>query len=189
MFRALFWILRIMAALRRRIGMRLATRLHRASLAKVGLGTRMQAGVRFDRPERVEIGADCFFWTGVGAAAEGEHAFLKIGDRVQVNQHVHLDTVGGLTLCDDVLVSESAAIMTHDHGLDPHAVPTPVPKVIGPGVWVGMRAVVLPSCRSIGAGAVIGAGAIVTQDVPAGAVVAGNPARVIGQRQGQEVAA
>ena len=65
-----------------------------------------------------------------------------------------------------------------------------VPKAIGEDVWIGMRAVILPQCRQIGAGAVIGAGAIVVHDVPAGAIVAGNPARVIGHRDAaQQVAA
>lgn len=55
-------------------------------------------------------------------------------------------------------------------------------KTIGTGVWIGLRAVILPQCRRIGDHAVIGAGAVVTRDVPAGAVVAGNPARIIGER-------
>ncbi|EBA12397.1 acyltransferase [Roseobacter sp. CCS2] len=189
MFKLGFWGLRGLAALRRRVGTWFATRLHRASLAHVGAGTRFQAGVRFDRPKTVEIGANCYFWHGVGASAEGNCASLKIGDRVQVNRFAHLDTVGSLTLADDVLVSEFAVISTHDHGHDPHAPPHPVPKIIGRGAWIGMRAMILPSCCEIGAYAVIGAGAIVTRDVPAGAIVAGNPARVIGHRDDCEAAA
>jgi acetyltransferase-like isoleucine patch superfamily enzyme len=50
---------------------------------------------------------------------------------------------------------------------------------IGNDVWIGRNALILPHVRSIGNGAVIGAGAIVTKDVPAYAIVAGNPARII----------
>ncbi|MEO0903610.1 MAG: acyltransferase [Pseudomonadota bacterium] len=167
----------------------MSTQIHRAVVAQVGQGTRFQSGVRFDRPSSVTIGADCYFWQGVGAPAEGDHAALTVGDRVQVNRFALLDTVGGLTLGDDVLVSEHAVISTHDHGHDPHAAPRPAPKVIAAGAWIGMRAIILPSCRTIGAGALIGAGAVVTKDVPAGAIVAGNPARIIGQRDVGEVAA
>ncbi|WP_400086333.1 acyltransferase [Yoonia sp. R78084] len=189
MFRALFWVLRIAAAMMRRAGAVLATRLHRASLAKTGAGTWFQTGVRFDSPAQVELGADCYFWRGVGVSGRGAHACLRVGDRVQVNQFAHLDIEGGLTIHDDVMVSEHALIFTHDHGLDPHSLARPAPKVIGAGVWIGARAVILPSCAQIGTHAVIGAGAIVTRDVPAGAIVAGNPARIIGHRSTKEVAA
>lgn len=50
---------------------------------------------------------------------------------------------------------------------------------IGNDVWIGQYAIILPSCHRIGDGAVIGAGAIVTKDVPDYAIVAGNPAKVL----------
>jgi acetyltransferase-like isoleucine patch superfamily enzyme len=56
------------------------------------------------------------------------------------------------------------------------------PVAIGSDVWIGHHAVVIPPTRAIGHGAVIGAGAIVTRDVPPYAIVMGNPARVIGYR-------
>ena len=58
--------------------------------------------------------------------------------------------------------------------------------VIGNDVWVGQNAILLPSVNRIGDGAVIGAGAVVTRDVPDFAVVAGNPARVIKYRFSKE---
>lgn len=53
---------------------------------------------------------------------------------------------------------------------------------IGNDVWVGHNAVILPSCTSIGDGAIIGAGAVVHKNIPAFAVVVGNPARIVRYR-------
>ena len=177
------------AAVLRHCGAVVATRLHRASLAAVGTGTWFQAGVHFRPPARVTFGSNCYVWRGVGASTEHPEGYLRAGDGVQINAEVHLDMTGGLTLADHVLISEGAVLYTHDHGLDPRAVPTLCPKTVGSGAWIGMRAVILPQCTSIGAGAVIGAGAIVTADVPAGAIMAGNPARQVGRKALSEVAA
>lgn len=60
--------------------------------------------------------------------------------------------------------------------------------VIGHDVWIGHAAIVLPG-RRIGTGAVIGAGSVVTKDVPAYAVAVGNPARILRQRFADDIAA
>lgn len=57
--------------------------------------------------------------------------------------------------------------------------------VIGPDVWLGFNAMVMPGVR-IGAGAIVAAGAVVAQDVPPFAIVAGNPARVVRVRFGTD---
>ena len=58
------------------------------------------------------------------------------------------------------------------------------PVTIGDDVWIGARVIILPGI-TIGSGAIIGAGAVVTKDVPAFAIVGGNPAKVIRYRAGQ----
>ncbi|MDW8380816.1 MAG: CatB-related O-acetyltransferase [Verrucomicrobiota bacterium] len=61
------------------------------------------------------------------------------------------------------------------------------PLEIGHDVWIGANVIILPKCKRIGNGAVIGAGSVVTKDVPDFAIVAGNPARVIRWRFPSEV--
>ena len=63
------------------------------------------------------------------------------------------------------------------------------PQVIEDDVWIGHHAIILPGCRRIGRGSIIGAGAVVTRDVPRYAVVAGNPARVLRERFPNDVQA
>lgn len=58
----------------------------------------------------------------------------------------------------------------------------PLPLHISDDVWIGANAMLLPGCTSIGRGAVIGAGAVVTRDIPDYAIAAGNPARIIRSR-------
>ena len=189
MFRMLAQGLNLARVVRRRVGTWGATRLHGAMLGSLGAGTRIHAGVVFAPARHVLIGRDCLIWCGVGASSEHADGRLTIADHVQINRTAHLDFTGGLDIADDVLISEGAVLYTHDHGLDPRSQPALMPKHIGRGAWIGMRAVILPQCQFIGAGAVIGAGAIVTRDVPAGAIVVGNPARVIGKRKITPVAA
>jgi acetyltransferase-like isoleucine patch superfamily enzyme len=63
------------------------------------------------------------------------------------------------------------------------------PLTIGNDVWIGANAVILPEVNSVGDGAVIGAGAVVSRDVPPYAVVLGNPGRVVKYRFSEEVIA
>lgn len=98
-----------------------------------------------------------------------------LGTRILVAERV--DIGAGCTFSWDVQVLDN----------DFHAITTDgveqassAPVVIGDRVWVGTRAVILKGV-TIGDGAVVAAGAVVTKDVPAGAVVAGVPAKVVGR--------
>ncbi len=63
------------------------------------------------------------------------------------------------------------------------------PLRIGSDVWCGLNVTICPACSEIGDGAIIGARAVVTRDVPPFTIVAGNPARIIGRRFSPEVEA
>ena len=131
-------------------------------------------------PKAVSIGSNCLIGRDVVIGSEAKGSRLTIGDSVQINDRVQLDHTGDLVIGDRVLISSEVIVSTHSHGHDPRSVPAPYPKVIADGAWIGMRAIILPSCRRIGEGAIVAAASVVTHDVPDYVIVAGNPARVIG---------
>ena len=68
--------------------------------------------------------------------------------------------------------------MNHGIAPDKRGITFPLPIVIGKNVWIGANAMIVPGV-TVGDNAIIGAGAVVTKDVPANAVVAGVPAKVM----------
>lgn len=109
---------------------------------------------------------------------------VSIGSHCAINHGVFILGRHRITIGSHVVLS--ARCMLIDAGLDKNEFSTqPFPKhtsgpiTIGDGAWVGAGAIILSNV-TIGRKAIIGAGAIVTKDVPDFAIVAGNPARVIG---------
>ncbi len=108
--------------------------------------------------------------------------FIRIGDNSVINRFTYLDGRVPLTIGNNVNVSHYALIQTLTHDpQNPDFVCVEKPVTIGDHAWIGARALICPGVR-IGEGAVVGAGAVVTRDVPDYAMVAGNPARVVGER-------
>lgn len=106
--------------------------------------------------------------------------FTRVGRGVFINFGCTFLDRGGITLEDGVFIGPGVLLVTENHPEQP-AVRRNVyakPIVVGHGVWIGAGAVILPGV-TIGEHAVVGAGAIVTKDVPAGVIVAGNPARIV----------
>jgi acetyltransferase-like isoleucine patch superfamily enzyme len=125
------------------------------------------------------IGANVLIYYGMNVLNPWK---LTIGRNCSLGFHVTLDARGGLAIGESCNISSEAAIWTGSHDLDsPEFANTTAPVVIGNRVWISFRAIVLPGV-SIGEGAVVSAGAVVRNDVPAFAVVAGVPARIIGSR-------
>ncbi len=111
-------------------------------------------------------------------------AGLRIGDDCFLGDECLLDLAEGIELQDQTTLAERVLILTHtnvgyaDHPLQRHFPKHAAPVVLERGCFVGARALLLPGVR-IGAGACVAAGAVVTQDVAAHALVAGVPARPI----------
>ncbi|NHC16233.1 sugar O-acetyltransferase [Motilibacter sp. E257] len=107
---------------------------------------------------------------------------LHIGDRSFLNADFLALGGGEITIGKDVLIGPSARLYTPNHPMDPdqrrEGYERVLPVRIEDNVWLGGSVVVCPGV-TIGESAVVGAGSVVTRDVPAGAFVAGNPARVI----------
>lgn len=105
---------------------------------------------------------------------------IHVGKRVFINSGCCFQDQGGIFIGDDCLIGHQVVLATLDHSLEPSKRKGMHPASIrlGKNVWVGAHATVLKGV-TVGDDAVIAAGAVVTKDVPAGAIVAGVPARVI----------
>jgi acetyltransferase-like isoleucine patch superfamily enzyme len=105
---------------------------------------------------------------------------LTLGKDVFINMGCRFQDTGGITIGDGSLIGHGSTLTTLNHSVDPdrRADMTPAPIVIGRKVWLGASVTVVPGV-TIGDGAVVAAGAVVTKDVPAGAIVAGVPAKLL----------
>lgn len=107
---------------------------------------------------------------------------LEIGDETMLNFGADISATRSVKIGRDCLIGTHAIILDNDYHdlLDRHRVPEPKPVTIGDRVWIGNRVIVLPGV-TIGDDAAVGAGSVVTSDVPPRSVVVGNPARVVRQ--------
>lgn len=103
---------------------------------------------------------------------------MTIGENVFVNHGLTCMSSGGVTLEDGVMIGPEAALITANHDFKDLDKLQFKPIVIKKKAWIGARAVILPGV-TIGEGAVVASGAIVTKDVPDKTMVGGNPAKFI----------
>ncbi|MCG9696166.1 acyltransferase [Shewanella sp. Isolate11] len=138
----------------------------------------------FAEPGRdIIIGDKCMI-----AADSFLHGPIEMGNEVAVNHGCSLDGGRGkIIIGNQTRIANNVTIYAFNHGMKPE---TPIYQqsanskgiVIGKDVWIGAQAGIVDGVN-IGDCAVIGMGAVVTKDVPAYAIVAGNPAKIIGDRR------
>jgi acetyltransferase-like isoleucine patch superfamily enzyme len=125
-------------------------------------------GVRIGDDTGVYVGT--FFDLGPDGEVEIGNYCSVVGATISTNRSV---VIGDYTfLAHDVVLADSTAAVPGGNGTGPGI-------TLGPNTWVGTRAVLLAGAR-VGEGAVVGAAAVVSGDVPTYSIVAGNPARVVG---------
>ena len=108
---------------------------------------------------------------------------LELDPSAVIGRGVSIDLSADVTIGAGAIIGEQTLILTHEHEhpgcplLNTSVTATPL--AIGAHAFIGARTVVLAAVRQIGAGAIIGAGSILTRDVPALELWAGNPAHLI----------
>ncbi len=160
--------------------------LFRAMCQTVGHALQIGPGVVVKHPESMVLGDGVFI--GAQAMIQGRYdGTCRIGNHVWIGPQAYFDA-RNLVLEDYVGWGPGAKVLGSSHTALPVDVPiisTELmiePVVIGQGADIGTNATILPGVR-VGAHSIVGAGAVVTEDVPDYAVVAGVPARLIRRRK------
>lgn len=128
----------------------------------------------------ISIGERTAFWPNIKLSCvgrPGKIARLTIGRKCSIGDRTEIHCGESVVIGDRVIIAWDCNILDRDyHSADAMEERT-VPVSIGNDVWIGCRAIVLKGV-SIGDGAVVAAGSVVTKDVPAHMLVAGNPAQI-----------
>ena len=127
-----------------------------------------------------EIGEGCYIEPPLHANWAGAH--VHFGKNVYANFNLTLVDDTDIYVGDKVMFGPNVTVATAGHPIDPElryqAMQYNIPVHIGENVWIGANCVVLPGV-TIGDNSVIGAGSVVTKDIPANVVAVGNPCRVL----------
>ena len=165
---------------------RIRAQLLRWRGARIGMRTRVASGGVVHRPWCLTIGEHCQLEHNVFIKAAADSARIEIGREVFVGFNSEFDISQILRIGNSVLIAPGCFITDHSHR---HSASMTIASqgcasrsvMIEDDVWLGAHVVVLPGV-TIGRGAIVAAGAVVTQDVVPMSVVAGVPARLISVR-------
>ncbi|MDE6378964.1 MAG: acyltransferase [Muribaculaceae bacterium] len=142
----------------------------------------------------ISVGEECYFGKDVQLTAtdsfEGQtfSPSITIGNNCSIHDYAHVTAINCIHIGNNVRTGKNVLITDNAHGasdpviLDMAPNHRPLyskgPVIIEDNVWIGAKSSIMPGV-TIGRGAIIGAGSVVTKDIPSYALAAGNPARVI----------
>lgn len=146
------------------------------------------------RKVRAFIGGLIFESTGRSINIENRAYFgsgfrIKIGDYSGIGKRCRVPS--NIIIGKNVMMAEEVIILNQNHNFSDISKPMIMQGYglrstleIGDDTWIGTRVIILPNVKKIGSGVIIGAGSVVTKNIPDYAIVAGNPARIIKNRTG-----
>lgn len=143
----------------------------------IGKGTVVGPHTEIINAAQVRIGRDCLLQDGVYMRA-GTQGKIILGDRVALNSFCRLFGHGTIEIQDDAQLGPGSLVTTTEHDIYGSLEASFKKVEIGKRAWIGANVTILPGVK-IGDYAVIGAGSVVTKDIPARCVAVGVPARVI----------
>ena len=170
------------------------TELQVKKIKKIGKGSVFEKGLIVIGGSKIEIGDNFYF--GLNGRLEAWQKYdqfiynpkIIIGNNVKINSNCHIGSINKIVIGDNVLIGSEVFITDHSHGTTSKEELNIIPNerklyskgkvIIEDNCWIGEKAIILPNVH-IGKGTIIGAGAIVTHDIPPYVVAVGNPAKVV----------
>jgi acetyltransferase-like isoleucine patch superfamily enzyme len=151
----------------------------------LGRGLELQVA----RGARIELGR--FVWLGDGTKVRCHEGLVEIGAKTVIGQECTISAYRRVRIGEQCVIADRAMFIDFDHGVVEVERPIRLQGIymrdveVGSNVWIGYGACILRGVR-VGDNAIVGTNSVVTKDVPANAVVAGIPARVIRMRKAPE---
>jgi acetyltransferase-like isoleucine patch superfamily enzyme len=145
-------------------------------------------GVKLEIGRTARIGFGRWTWIGHGTKIRCHEGEVRIGDKTVLGQECTISAYQHISIGEQCIVADRVMLIDFDHNVAEVERPIRLQGIykrdvrVGNNVWIGYGAQILRGV-SVGDNAIIGASAVVTKDVPANAVVAGAPARVIRMRE------
>ena len=161
---------------------------HKRRLKSCGKGIFFDRGIEIMRyPKNISIGGNAVVKEGAKICSCNEKAEIFIGANTTVGYHTYIFASNKIEIGDNCLIAPFVYLVDSDHSIQKDLLINMQPNitapiVIGNDVWISTGAKVLKGIK-IGDGAVIAAGSLVNEDVPAYTIVGGIPARAIGTRK------